>query len=102
MKFTKDQLKRIISEELSALSEVDNNQVAVQTAQYMASKAMSAQDQSNYINNSGNGDILEQIHGIAQDMNNLILGLDPGIRGALAEMVTNVLAEADRLMVDQP
>ena len=32
----------------------------------------------------------------------IILGLDPGIRGALAEMVTNVLVEADLLMEDQP
>lgn len=102
MKFTKDHLKRIISEELSALSEIGNYEVAVRTAQYLASKANSAKDQTNHINNSDQESILEQIHGIAQDMNKLILGLDPGIRGALAEMVTNVLAEADRLMVDQP
>jgi hypothetical protein len=102
MKFTKDHLKRIISEELSALSEIDNNEVAVQTAQYLASKAKSAKDQTNHINNSDQESILEHIHNLSQDMNQLILGLEPGIKGALTDLVAGVIAEVNRIMLLLP
>lgn len=101
MKFTKDHLKRIISEELSALSEVDNYQVAVQTAQDMASKANSAKDQTNHINNSDQKSVLEHIHNLSQDMNMFILGLEPGIRGALTDLVAGVIAEVSRIMEEE-
>ena len=101
MKFTKDRLKQIISEEISALSEVDNNQAQIQTAQYLASKANSAKDQTNHINNSDQESILEHIHNLSQDMNQLILGLEPGIRGALTDLVAGVIAEVSRIMEEE-
>jgi hypothetical protein len=92
MKLTKQRLKEIIAEEISLLSEIDNNQAQIATAQHLASTAASAQDQVNHVNNSRDDDILEQIHNLAQDMNKFISGLDDGSKkGALAAAVANVL-----------
>jgi hypothetical protein len=93
MKITKKRLKQIIAEEISTLSEVDNNQAQIATAQHLANVASAAKDQINQVNNSHDEDILERIYDLTQDINKLILGLDDGSKkGAIAGAADNLLS----------
>jgi len=97
MKITKRRLNQIIAEELKNIFEVDNNQAQIATAQDVAAKHLaatggSAEHQSNYVNNSDDGQLLEAIYNLSQDMNQLIVGLTGGSRREmLIEAVAKVL-----------
>jgi len=97
MKFTIEQLRQIISEELISLSEVDNNQVMVQSAQHLADRAQSAKEQSNQANNIDPKAALGEIMRLLKEVGGHILVLDPGHREALNSLVSGMCTEIEDL-----
>lgn len=99
MKITKQKLKEIVAEEIKKLTEVSDDEAQIATAKHLADS--SAQGQVNQVNNSGDDGILENIFNLAQNINNLILGLDDSSKkDALVNAVANLVTIADQNLID--